>query len=645
MRPFNIGQKLLRQEKTTDQKSLSFRSGQIVNGKVLKLYPNQIASVQIGSHKVIAQLETPLSVNDRHWFQVQAGEGKVHLKVFETPSENGKPPMVENLLKQLTLPVSKENAALIQFFLREQLPITKDSIQMATEWLKGSHSFHDSMQAIKLQLSKQLPYTKDVFLSILSVMKDESLSSMLDQLQSQLKTDLSSDTASRLSSLINEISMTEKEKASNIALVQLVKEWVGSFGKERSETAFKLLQNLGFIAKDESEDAILNQAVEKWVGKENKLSGQTNGRLLSVNLFKEILANNQPGKREEFILSLTKLQNHLEGNPAGSSGYGDVKELKHLLTEVRANNLPIPLSEGKITSLSKEIFRALIPEINMDTNKSPDSSLSLLTSMIAKNGEQAFMQLAKVLSMDDSDLTIKFSAQEQALLANLKKEVQIGSVQWENSHVVNEQIKKVIRIMGLSYEHEAFKILKQPEVDGINKIDTLKPLLMRLLNEEAPAHIKDAAEKLLHKITGFQVLSQEVGPIQQYIFQIPLSFWDKKTDLTMQWSGKKTENGKIDPNYCRVLFYLNLDFLKETIVDLQVQNRVMNITIINDKNDLKMLAAPLFANLKEGLAILNYQLSSITFEKPADNKQIIEAKDAVTSQIMPNQFNGVDFRI
>lgn len=645
MTPMNIIQSLLKQEKMTETKSLTFRQGQIFTGKVLKLYPNQIAEVQVGSQKVIAQLETPLSVNDRHWFQVQAGEGKIHLKVLETPSGNGKLPIVEDLLKQLNLSISKDNLSLLQFFLKERLPIMEDIIQASSKWLETSDSLQEGLQALKIMLSKQLPFTKDVFLSLTSAIQNESLSTLLENLQLQIKHSQPENT--KLLSLVNEISMTEKEKTNHQVIAQIVKEWLST--TDKSAAAFKLLQSLGFIPKNVNEEAIINQAVEKWLNKEINLPSSHAGKSAEAQLLGEIIEHNRAGNRGDFILSLTKLLLQMKTNTTANNQNKAINNIQQLLAEVKSNQLSVPINANSLSLLGKEMFRTLFAELNTThgQNTATLSNQSILSFMSIEGADtdQAFMQLAKVLSNVDSKQFLKLSNEEQSLLINIRKDTQFESVKWENPQTVKEQMQNLIKTLGLTYEHDAVKLLKHHEGENITKIETLKPLLIQLLREETPFQIKDTAEKLLYKITGFQVLSQEVGPIQQYVFQIPISFWNKKTDLTMQWSGRKTDNGKIDANFCRVLFYLNLEYLQETIVDLQVQNRVMNISIINERNDIKMFATPLIANLKEGLAKIDYHLSSVTFEKSAANRQINEKKDTLSSILVPNKFSGVDFRI
>src|SRR5690625_6203442 len=59
---------------------LTFRDGQIVQGKILKLFPNNRAEIQIGNHKLVAEITTSLQINKQYFFQVQADDSLIHLK-------------------------------------------------------------------------------------------------------------------------------------------------------------------------------------------------------------------------------------------------------------------------------------------------------------------------------------------------------------------------------------------------------------------------------------------------------------------------------------------------------------------------------------------------------------------------------------
>jgi RecG-like helicase len=164
------------------------------------------------------------------------------------------------------------------------------------------------------------------------------------------------------------------------------------------------------------------------------------------------------------------------------------------------------------------------------------------------------------------------------------------------------------------------------------------------LNENPPPAVKEASELLLNKLTGFQLLSQEAGPIQQLVVQIPFVLGGKTTELTMQWSGKKTSDGKIDADFCRVLFYLKLEHLNDLIVDMQVQNRVMSVQIFNENAGLKRMSEQMTPMLKSKLAEFNYHLSSVHFHvsgqsQPGKNQR------SLSDFYSQKEYSGVDIKI
>lgn len=58
------------------------RNGQIIQGKVMKLFPNQRAEIQIGGQKVIAKLDASLTLHRSYHFQVQIKGGIIYLHVL-----------------------------------------------------------------------------------------------------------------------------------------------------------------------------------------------------------------------------------------------------------------------------------------------------------------------------------------------------------------------------------------------------------------------------------------------------------------------------------------------------------------------------------------------------------------------------------
>lgn len=456
---------LLKEGSTQGLKTTSFQPGQILNGKIIKLFPNGIASLQVGSQKVVAQLEASLEANQKYWFQVQPGEGKVRLKVIGHVADNGRissgthmktrvpdassAPMA-SLLKELSIPVNEENTEIMRFFLKEQLPVSKEIVHQTADWLKELGTDQAGLEAVKQMLHKQLPMTKTAFQAVLALMSNESVTESLETLGSLLKEQPLTKAGNQLALFIDDFNTPE-------------------------------------------------------ISVEKLLNEQKNG-------------------------------------------------------------------------------------MNMRTE-----------SLVATNPD----------------------LQDHAIFT--------------------DYLKGLIKNIGFSYEHEVAQFLKQPQEELLSK-EALKPLLLDFLKEASPGPANEIAERVLHKITGLQLLAQESGPIQQFVLQVPVSLQHKAVDLTMQWSGRKTEDGQIDPAYCRILFYLELENLHDTIVDMQVQNRIMTISVMNENGHLKQFASPFIDKLKENLKSIDFTLSAVHFTQPS-RPVLKHDKQQLSPYFTSSQYSGVDLRI
>lgn len=410
----------------------ALRPGQVLTGVITKLFPDQLAEVQIGSQKMIAQLEAPLSANQQYWFQVQPGEGKVHLKVIAADGNNARQAGgLNKVLGEFSLPVTKENMEILRFFIKEHLPVSREILQQVSEWLKADNPGSQGLEAVKMMVSRGLPMTQATYSALVAVNGEQSTASLMNQLQAALG------------------SVPESETGRKI---------------------FSLLENL------------------------------------------------------------------------------------------------IPNDKGAA----------------------------------AQEADPAIFSSSK--------------------------------------------LKEFMSALGLSYEKQLSQAFSGLTKDVQLQTDTMKPQLMQLLAEQPEPTVREAAEKLLNKITGFQVLSQESGPMQQLIVQFPILMGSAMNEVTMQWSGQKKEDGSIDADFCRVLFYLKLAHISDTIVDLQVQNRIMSIQVINGHPLLKKMADNLVPLLKENLARIDYHLTSINFaaQKPVSDGKEQKKLAELSSK---KEYNRVDFKI
>lgn len=215
-------------------------------------------------------------------------------------------------------------------------------------------------------------------------------------------------------------------------------------------------------------------------------------------------------------------------------------------------------------------------------------------------------------------------------------------------HQEGSNQEKAYTPIGKDIFHHLMRTVKQTgifneyHIEQLKLASALKPLLAKYAGlHDADGVSRKYAEQIVLKMNGQQLLSANNATIQQIVFTIPISLFQQYTELTMQWTAKRKPDGKLDSDYCRILFYLNLQHIKETAVDMQIQNRVVTVTLFNEEMQLKTLVQTLKPFLKEELKKLEYTLSAVHIRQPAKGGS--DAKPV--SDLRGYHYTGVDIRI
>ncbi|CAH2717045.1 hypothetical protein BACCIP111895_04234 [Neobacillus rhizosphaerae] len=437
MNPVHMIQSLLNVENLPKDSLFSLRQGQLIYGKVQKFFQNNTALIQLGNVKLYAQLKASLSAGNSYWFEVQSNDGaEIHLKVVEGIGQNTSQQSIHSLLKHFQLPETKINLQFVQFLLSKNLPITKGHLVETQNWINKKTDFPKATAAIEYMIKKDLPFTKQIFQSLVAVQESKSFTSQLEQL----------------------------------------------------------------------------------------------GRFLEDPKFYS-LKSTQP--------------------------------LKQMIGNILEN-----------------------------------SSINQVFS-----------------SIDD---------------------------QLPSGTEVKKMLESMIHSLGLEYDKEV-EVWSKVKQESFESLDSLKPLLLKAMSELGNSGRE--LEPIINRLTGMQLISQETnGPMLQILMQLPILLGEKKSDVTLQWSGRKTSNGQIDPNYCRILFYLELQSIQHTVIDMHIQNKLIHITVINDTKEIETIITTLKPSLKEKLDELGYNLSFIKVIPPYEKDKLDE--DQMNSSILlKDGYQEVDIKI
>ncbi|MEC1721843.1 hypothetical protein [Schinkia azotoformans] len=327
-------------------------------------------------------------------------------------------------------------------------------------------------------------------------------------------------------------------------------------------------------------------------------------------------------------------------------GIADTKANQQLLRLFLNEQLPISKESLKAASeWLKEMAKGDMPKaleaIKMTVQKELPLTGPILNSMLALQTEETITtNLAKVF---EALISINPKTNTHQQLEALLRQLTEPSLHLENEKDITQLFKRTVEAIGLQYEHDISILEKEQTAE--NKLLALKPLLMKALEETSNPHARDKMDQLLTRITGLQLInSGQEGQFQQLLIHLPILLGNHSTDVRFKWIGKKQQNGQIDPDYCRVLFYLELEHLQEMLVDVHVQNRIVNIRIYNDNPKLNPVIKSVQQLLKDKLENLQYHLSSIIVSTK-ENENNKKPKTTEKLSTFSPSMNGVDIKI
>lgn len=613
---------------TANNQPLALKQGQVFHGTIKKLYPDQMAEIQVGNQKFIAKLEVPLKAGDAHFFQVTGTDPQAELKVVSGPMTPTTSPsqQINQLLESMNLPKSAEMQQLLGHFMKAELPISKDQLLQAEMWLKAlpeGISRIDALQTIQKMIELKMPMTNEVFQALMSGQKTSGMAAIMENFAQLLAKDtaLPEQLKQNLMQQLQAIAKPFEVETGSVVLAKVLESLTNN-----AATTSEKMQALSILKES---GIIPNQAtLQNW---SSMNEGKTSQQMQQAGQVVQSILTTKPENAAQLIEQLkswTTNQQFLTN---------DQKQQINQLID-RFNQLPV--TKQTVDIFAKQMQDQLLKAFSQNTSNHlftqdikglsvKDHLLSLLKPEVASPLQnEAFMRnLVKNSIASSQPFIQQIVTQADALVQNSM-----------DSKAMEHAMKTVLKNLGISYE----ATLGNKSADLQMIAHQLKPQLHTLLQEtNMTPQLKEAAEMLMTRMNGMQLSSGENGHQHQLIMQVPLEFFGKRMDATLQWNGRMKDDGKIDANYARVLFYLQMASMQETVIDMQVQNRVVTVTVFNEHLEIQSLAEPLKAALKIGLAEKNYQLTGI-FMKQFDKGQAVKNSPVVEQQ---EEQSGVDIRV
>jgi len=581
------------------------KDGQIVRGKILKLHPKNMATIQIGSNKLVAKLEASLTLGERYYLQVQNTEDLLHLKIVGHKLNNQSNQNSAELLKQLGLKLTKDNIALTQTLLDDHISFNPDQLKKAFLILEKESYKEQTKSILKHMLAVNLPVTKSVFEALMS-QNEKGFTNQIHQLQHLLlQKQNQTPLEQNVSNLIKQLTGTR------LSNTNIIENEILLDVSAQQQDFFKALKLIGVIEPDVDFE-VWKRDLEPFLTQ----NPESNPNVLKYTSHDAKSALNT------------------------SSGYV-IEGFNHLVSN---RELFFGLSEKWSQLFSKHINQSILMQSSLPPSIFEQASQFILVEISPLLPKQQQHQLESLLSNNPQSLEklmrvmrLLHDNQIYHKMTQFKVDNQLVN---ENRNLPLEQrflnhIKQFTTMTGLTYEN----LVLEDNPSQLN--NTLKGLLLQIIQQNNEGPISDQSVRLLNSINGLQLQSvSELNNILYAHLQIPAEKIGLVNELELKFEGKK-KNGRIDTDHCRIHFYLELSHLKETIIDMNVQNRSVTITVYNDIKALKSIGSPFINLLKENLKSMNYKLSTVSFKplhSSLDNSLTENLKYETNTQ-------GMDYRI
>ncbi|HJF31531.1 MAG TPA: hypothetical protein K8V56_07100 [Sporosarcina psychrophila] len=642
---------------------LVLNEGQLFHGQIKQLFPGQMAEVQIGGQKMIAKLEVPMKAGDSYYFQVNAVKPELQLKIISGPLQaaEGQARQLGGLMDAMQLPKTQEMQSLLAFVMKNRIPMTRESLLEAESLLKGVSpvAWNEALASLQKIIELKLPLNENIFRSFMGVETKEGLHSILNSLRNVLAFDntVAPQVKEAILSALEKMAKPFAQATGGALLGQSILTLLDR--AEPAENRFatlQLLKNAG-VLPDRTSLANLPQVLASLP---SSVSGnalptsqpvQTGSQdIPATNMNRQSAVAPQATSVSSPIVSqLLATLKQIGDTPTAqqkvpleslkaliSVETGMNTQQKTLLTTIidrAVNTQPIVESPTKFLQEFSQAFTRITAENTISapfqTTSSADGPKEQLLTLLGQQGTDklaAFLQTAE--RSDNLSIQKAVQTAEGAVAAMI------------DGKAVKDALQTVIRSFGLNYE--AGLLGKEPDFGRL--AETLKPQLLALMHDPSvSAALRDAAETVVTRMNGPLLQSGENGVQHQLVMQVPLEFFGKCIDTTLEWNGRMKEDGKIDPDFARILFYLELESIEKTVIDMQVQNRVVTVTVFNADDTLKSIGGGgiLQEKLKEGLKSAGYKLSGVFFKNFIEEEKTLLKKNSS----MKVDGQGVDFRI
>ncbi|MEK3915397.1 hypothetical protein [Paenibacillus sp. FSL H7-0331] len=689
---------VLNDMQASEPKVLELKVGEVVKGMVLQLLSETDAIINIGGVQVRAKLETPLKQGEVTLLQVQPenSSGQMVLKPLGASVVQIADGSLAEVLKNVGLPDNAINRQIIQTLHQSGVPLSKDNVQAFSQLqsqLPPAVSQKDWIPAAVVAFQKGIPLTGETVTALKQVITGPAFHETLQQLDDQM-TKLLSDNQNLSTSTRSAIDAFK-------GVVAVVK-----------EASSELMPNVASLLSDTEVENMLTATKE--AGRQQNASQASvaapNDMDADIQQAAKMSGTSPSGAAAGFNQAGSTL---LAGEASSTSPKSTLLQAETLLTKPDpALNAAAEDGPSNSAIISKTGSQSLEQVSTLTKSAANLTQTQTLPSSLLGSGTGILLDNSgRTVEVTPVQPTVTNSATTAAALNNTLKinPEQMTSEQLRETAVRPNQtqstanngtaptlpsdiqsetsehwISKLIKAVGVEHEQAIFKLpekngldsqllsaaslsdrssdLQAPagtQQDSLKSVDTLKSaLLMLVQSDDTPAALKETAQQAIQQITGQQLLlnTDRTSAFSNITMFIPIINANGEQTAAIHIQSRKGARGEIDANNCRLVFDLRMKALGDTMIDVQVVDRIVSLRVLNDQPFIQPLLESHREEIAASLSNIGYQFISLkcspypekgqpTEEKAAGNRTESNLSSQIKSLYGKKPYKGMDVRV
>lgn len=619
-----------------DTRALELKNGQVVRGVVLQALDNNEALIQINGVQVRAKLEMPLAPGQSAMLQVQPDSSGtlVVLKAVDLSASGLLDDTFREYVKLLSLPDQRFSLDIVKDLRREGFPINRTTAKAFHEAAAAMPREADPeqwMTAAAATFKRGLPMTETTIASMGQAMFGRAMHDLLDSLQTQLS-----------------------------AFVSVHNGEAGLEAKPAQQAGARLL-------------ALLEQGAGMMRGLifgevANAAAGRAPGIVAMADALNS--ASSQAGELSADEPGLARNGGSPSAPAAGSNWLGGMMKWLGVDHELQLARAATENASGHPDVDADKQMRQPPGDAGSASRQSSSSNAAHMPDTHAGNNTGVSGTGVAAAAPNDStnvDLSLKGAHSELAAGIGGGRDLQ-SSGNGETRppmHAVTGAASGVGQLQyaleaGLATERVPGGAQSASSSQGFAaQAETLKSVLIGLVGaNDTPPTIKETAQQLVLQITGQQLLltpERNSSVFTHVTMFIPLRDSNGGTTASVHIQTRRGRRGELDADNCRLLFNLSMASLGDTLVDVNITDKIVSLNIWNDHPAIAELIEGSRADIAERLHGTGYQLLSLRTSPLPDRsaEPAGAASDAKTkvqappdlAQFASTRYKGVDYRI